>query len=287
MKRTTDIEQTAIDSRQFTLSVKHLANSLTFGMDDSVFHGAGMEYAQPRIYVAGDPIKFMDWKVTGRTGKAYIKEFQEPKRMPIYILMDTSASMCVSSLPVSKYAHGISIACGLALAGQKHMSPAGLLGVGERRLHIKPTLSDSAVMQWGLQLRRHGYLEGTQFGRNVRELLPSLRTRTLLIAISDMHDSDAVHAMKLAAQEHDCIVIHLQDPAECGVRGSGFFRGREAESGRSFVGHGRKSWDISTALRHKLTRYGIDYLNLRTDEKIQSKLRFFMRMRGHTAGGGR
>jgi uncharacterized protein (DUF58 family) len=287
MKRTTESKQIPVNARQFALGVKRLANSLTFGMDDSVFHGAGMEYAQPRIYVPGDPVKFMDWKVTGRTGKAHIKEFQEPKRMPIYVLMDTSASMCVTSRAMSKYDWGISIACGLALAGQRQMSPVGLLGVGDRKLHVEPTLSGSTVMQWGLQLRKHGYLEGTQFGRKVRELLPSLRTRTLLIAITDLHDSDAVHAMKLAGQEHDCIVIHLQDPAECGIRGSGLYRGQEAETGKIFIGHGRKSWDISVKARHALTRYGIDYLHLRTDEKILSKLRFFMRMRSGGGGGAR
>ena len=284
MRRTIEIKTEAFDARQFVLGVKRLADSLMFGTDDSIFHGAGIEYAQPRAYVPGDPIKLMDWKVTGRTGKPHIKEYQEPKRMPLYILMDTSASMCISSQPMSKYAWGVSIACGLALAGQQRLSPVGLLGVGERRVHVRPTLSSSAVMQWGLGLRRHGFLEGTNFGRNVRELLPSLRSRTMLIAITDLHDADAVGVMKLAALNHDCVVIHMQDPAECGIRGSGIFRGRAAESSRTFIGHGRKSWDISAEARRELSRGGVDYLRLRTDEPILARLRLFMRMRG--GGGG-
>jgi uncharacterized protein (DUF58 family) len=276
-----------VDAGQFALGVRRLAASLSFGTDASVFHGAGVEYAQPRVYVPGDPIKLMDWKVTGRTGRPYVKEFQEPKRMPIYILMDTSASMCVSSLPMSKYAWGVSIACGLALAGQRRMSPAGLLGVGEQRLHIRPTLSSNAVMEWGLRLRRLGYLEGTHFGKKIRKLLPSLRSRTLLIAVTDLHDPDAIPVMKLAVQAHDCVVIHMQDPAECGMRGSGFYRGREAESEKTFIGHGHRSWDISKQARRELTRGGVDYLKLRTDGKILAALRMFMKTRGPFRGGAR
>lgn len=287
MKRTHEIETPPINARQFEAAALRLANSLVFGMEDSIFHGCGVEYAQPRPYVPGDPVKLMDWKVTGRTGKYYLKEYQEQKRMPTYILLDTSSSMCISSLPTSKYAWAVAIGAGLSLAAQLRMSPAGLLGCGQRDMHIKPTLSSRTVMQWAHHLRRHGFLEYTSFGKRVRELAPSLKTRTLVIAVTDLHDEDAIPSMKWIAQEHDCVVLHLQDPAERGIRGSGFFRGQEAETGTAFTGHGWKSWDFSEQARHELARCGAAYLLLRTDEKILSKLRFFMRMRGHGGAGGR
>lgn len=287
MERTVVIESQPINSRQFAISVKRLANSLTFGMEASIFHGAGIEYAQSRLYVAGDPVKFIDWKITARTGKYYIKEYQEPKRMPVYILLDTSASMCISSLPMSKYAWAVMIGTGLALAAQTHMSPVGLLGCGERKIKINPTLSGNIVMEWAHSLRKHGFLEGTSMGSRIRELLPSLKTRTQLIAISDLHDEAAIHALKLAGQEHDCSVIHLQDPAELSMKGSGFFRGQEAETGKTFTGHGWKKWDISERARSELTRSGVDYLRLRTDEKILGKLRLFMTVHGKGGAGGR
>src|SRR4051794_37424629 len=93
MRRRFKLNQDPVDERQFEVTVKHLANSLNFGQEESVFHGAGLEYAQSRVYVAGDPVKFIDWKVSARVGKLYIKEFQEPKQIPLYLLLDTSASM--------------------------------------------------------------------------------------------------------------------------------------------------------------------------------------------------
>ncbi|MHC4200434.1 MAG: DUF58 domain-containing protein [Planctomycetota bacterium] len=288
MRRTRSVEPVVMDARQLELKARELANSMVFGLEESTFHGAGIEYAQPRPYVDGDSVKFIDWKVTGRTGKYHVKEYQEPKRMPVYILFDTSASMCVSSSThVSKYSWGLCIATGLALAAQAKMSPVGLLGCGANRFHIKPTLSGRQVMQWAHQLRRHGYLESTAFGRRLRELAPSLRVRTMIIAVTDLHDPDGVPAMKWVGQEHDCIMLHLQDAAEQGLRGCGLFRGQEAETGTAFVAHGRTNWDRSDEAKRALTRSGVEYLRLRTDERIIAKLQLLMRMRGPGSSGGR
>ena len=99
MKRTVELSYDPVDSRQFELAIRQLADSLAFGPDDSIFHGSGLEYSQSRIYLPGDSVKLIDWKISARTGKFYVKEYQEPRQVPLYILLDTSASMCVSSPP--------------------------------------------------------------------------------------------------------------------------------------------------------------------------------------------
>ncbi len=89
-------------------------------------------------------------------------------------------------------------------------------------------------MQWAHRLRRHGYLEGTLLGRRIRELLPTLRRRSALLVLSDLHDPDAVSALRLVAQEHECIVLHFRDPAETGVRAQGCSAaGKPRRAGRS------------------------------------------------------
>jgi len=279
--QTAQLTHDPLDARQFEVAVRRLANALSYGQESSPFLGAGIEYVQSRPYQAGDPVKFIDWRVTGRTGRFHVKEYEAPRQMPVYLLVDTSGSMCVTSQPMSKYAWAVQLAGGLALAAVDHMNPVGLMTVGERELHQTPTLARNSVMQWMHQLRRYRFVEGTTLGRRVRELIPRVEQRCLFIVLSDLHDPDAIPAIKLMAHDHDCIVLHLEDPAEQGRMGGGIFRAVEAETGRAFVAHGRSRW-FGAEDSHALSRAGVDYLNLRTDRPILPRLRHFMKARGGT-----
>lgn len=272
------LPQDPLDARQFEIAVRRLANALTYGQESSPFLGAGIEYVQSRLYQHGDPVKFIDWRITGRTGRFHVKEYEAPKQMPVYLLVDTSASMCVSSLPVSKYAWAVRLAGGIALAAVEHMNPVGVMGVGGRELHHTPSLSRGSILQWLHQLRRIRFSEGTSLGRKVRELIPRVEQRCLFIVISDLHDPDAVPAVKLMAQDHDCAVIHLEDPAERGGLRAGVIRGVEAETGTAFTAHGRTRF-LSPDDTHALARAGVDYLKLGTDEPVLPRLRHFLRNR--------
>ena len=281
MTHTAQLTHDPLDARQFELAVRRLANALSYGQESSPFLGAGIEYVQSRPYLPGDPVKFIDWRVTGRTGKFHVKEYEAPRQMPVYLLVDTSASMCVSSQPMSKYAWAVQLAGGLALAAVDHMNPVGLMTVGERDLHHTPTLARNSVMQWMHHLRHYHFTEGTTLGKRVRELIPRVEQRCLFIVLSDLHDPDALPAIKLMAHEHDCVVLHLEDPAERGRTGGGIFRAVEAETGRAFVAHGLSRW-FGDDEAHALSRAGVDYLNLRTDAPVLPKLRHFMKSRGGT-----
>lgn len=268
-----------LDAREFEIAVRRLANALSYGQESSPFLGAGIEYVQSRPYLPGDPVKSVDWRVTARTGRFHVKEYEAPKQMPVYLLLDTSASMCVTSQRLSKYAWAVQLAGGIALAALDHMNPVGLMTVGERDLHHTPTLARNSVLQWLHQLRHYEFSEGTRLGRRIRELIPRVEQRCLFMVLSDLHDPDAIPAIKLMAQDHDGAVLHLEDPAERGHLGGGIYRAVEAETGREFVAHGFSRW-FSEADAHDLSRAAVDYIRLRTDEPILPRLRHFLKHRG-------
>ena len=199
--------------------------------------------------------------------------------MPLYLLLDTSASMCVSSQPLSKYAWAVRIATGIALAAQTNMTPVGLLGCGARELHVRPTLSRNVVMEWSHQLRHHDFLEDTSLAHRAREVAPSLKRRTMVIVLSDLHDPEAIPALKLMAQEHDCVALQLQDPAERGRLGGGIFRAEEAETANAFVATGRSRWLDHEVQARELKRAAVDHMLLPIDEPFVPRLRGWLRRR--------
>jgi uncharacterized protein (DUF58 family) len=281
MQHTAHLSQEMPDGRQYEVAVKRLATALSYGQEKSPFLGAGIEYVQSRPYLPGDPVKLIDWRVTARTGRVHVKEYEAPRQMPVYLLIDTSASMCISSQRLSKYAWAVQVAGGLALAALDHMNPVGVLSVGERELHHTPTLSRNSIMQWMHQLRRYRPVEGTTLGRRIRELVPRVEQRCLFVVLSDLHDLDGIPAIKLMAQDHDCVVLHFEDPAERGRTGGGIYRGLEAETGREFVAHGRTKW-FDAVESHALARAGVDYLHLPIEQPLLPRLRQFFKHRGGT-----
>jgi uncharacterized protein (DUF58 family) len=199
--------------------------------------------------------------------------------MPVYLLLDTSASMCVSSRPVSKYAWAVQLAGGIALAALSRLSPVGLIGCGERDLKVRPSLSRLQVMRWLHDLRHYRLDELTTLARGLRDARAMMDNRSLLIVLSDLHAPDALSVLKPVAREHDCVVLQLQDPAEAGRIGGGMFRAAEAESGEQFVAHGRSRWVDADALGREMKRAGIDHMRLGTEEHFLPRLRAFLARR--------
>jgi len=268
-----------LDSRQFFLAVKRLADSLSYGTDRSPFLGQGLEYVQSRHYVPGDPVKAIDWRITARTGKTHVKEYESPKSLPVWFIVDTSASMALSSTKTSKYQLAVQIAGGLALASLDRVSPVGILTAGARDLNIKPSLSRETILQWLHQLRTYDFHESTRLGEKLLALNPSLGERSLIFILSDLHDPEALPALKLLGHRHDLVVLPLRDPAEDTLPGSGFLRGREVETGRQATLSAKKQFTSLEDLKSALKKASLDHFPIHTDRPFLAGLRLYLQSR--------
>lgn len=269
-----------LDSRQFMLAVKRLADSLSYGTDRSPFLGQGIEYVQSRRYEPGDPVKSIDWRVTARTGKTHVKQFETPKQMPVWLVIDTSASMALASHPPGKYGLALQVAGGIALACLDRVSPVGVLGAGGRDFVVQPSLSRDVLLQWLHALRTYRFDEPTTLGQRLVSLEPSLSQRSMLIVLSDFHDPDSLAALKLVGARHDCMCLIFRDPAEDQLSGAGLFRGREVESGREVLTHGKRLLSTTEGLTTSLKEASLDHFLIRPGTPFLGQLRHFLRSRG-------
>ena len=269
----------------FEMVVRRLADDLAFGMDLSRFIGSGLEYAQSRPYSPGDPIKMMDWKITARLGKPFVKEYDTPKRTNVFIIVDTSASMGISSAMITKHDLAVWIASAIGLIAQRRMSPVGVIGGGERETRLNPSLNRADLWQSLDPLRASNLSEGTRLSDRLADLDLRAKRSSVFIVISDLHDPDAIPAIRHASQKHDCVAIHLMDPAERGRLRAGFFRGQEAESGRLFVAHSNSAWGREGEVAADFARCGTSYLRLQTDQPFIAPLRHFLSFRPMMGGG--
>ena len=276
-----------LNTRQFIIAVRRLADSLSYGSDTSPFLGSGTDYVQSRLYQAGDPIRSIDWRITARTRKFHVKEYETPKRMPCYFLIDTSASMVISSTPRSKYALAVHLAGGLAFACLDRISPVAVVGVGQRELRFSPSLSRDRVMQWLLKLRRYETTERTMLADRIKELAPLLTNRALVLIISDLNEPAAIGPLKRLGQRHDVVALQVQDPAERGIASAGFLNVREAETGRTFTTRGRRLGIDHEWIKQELKRGRVDHLILPTDQPVAHRLRHFFKSRGLLGRGAR
>ena len=238
-----------------------------------------MEYVQSRHYVPGDPVKAIDWRVTARTGKVHVKQYESPKSLPVWFVVDTSASMTLSSTKVSKYQIATQIAGGLALASLDRVSPVGILGAGSRDLNIKPSLSRETILQWLHQLRTYDFHEPTRLGQKLLSLNPSLPERALIFILSDLHDPDAIPALKLLGHRHDLVVLPLRDPAEDHLPGAGIIRSREVETGRETTLTAKKKFTSLQDLTSALKKASLDHFPIHTDRPFLASLRLYLQSR--------
>jgi uncharacterized protein (DUF58 family) len=269
----------------FEMVVRRLADDLAFGVDASRFVGSGIEYAKSRPYAAGDPMKMMDWRITARLGRPFVKEYETPKRTALHLVVDTSASMGIASTRLTKHDLAVWIAGALGLLGLRRMSPVAIVGAGERATRGVASLARGDLFRSLDPLRTAAVDEGTRLGDRVRELVVRAERTSVVVVLSDLHDDDAVPALRSAAKKHDVVAIHLVDPIERDPVRAGFLRFRDAESAEAGWAHGGTVWRRPGDVATDLAKSGVSYLRLDTDRPFLAPLRQFLAFRPDVRGG--
>ncbi len=216
------------------LRAKIVVEGFISGLHQSPFKGWSLEFAQHREYTSGDELKYLDWRVFGRTDRFFVKQYEEETNLKSYLVLDCSNSMGYKSDGLSKFDYGCSLAACLAYLMLKQSDAVGLTLFNNKIETYLPARSNWAHLSLILNKLEHTYPSGeTQISSSLGDLGRFVRRRGLIILISDLfaEPAEVVKILKyFRYKKNEVIVFHLLDPAEKKLPEGDAFRFKNLEN---------------------------------------------------------
>lgn len=257
------------------------------GEFESAFRGRGIEFEEFRDYIPGDDVRQIDWNVTARMDKPFVKIFREEREQTVFFLIDMSASGDFGRQR-SKREVITEIAALLSFATIKSNDKVGLILFTDRvELFIPPKKGRSHVWHIIAKILSHKpQSRGTSVSEAIRFYLNTIRRPATCFVLSDFWDSGFLDALKIAGFRHDVVAIRVLDDLEKKMPSRGIAGFVDLESGEridvDLASSARKTNALSQArdahLNHVLRASGIDFLDLSlSQDPVEGLIRYFMR----------
>ena len=201
------------------LIAKYVVEGYITGLHKSPYHGFSTEFAEHRQYMEGDSLRYLDWKVYGRTDRKYVKRFEEETNLKSHIILDVSGSMGFKSRgSMTKLRYGTILAVALTLLMIRQRDSVGLVTFSDSLKSYVPPRSVQSQLKEIMKVLSATKPAGTTITGNILHTLADrLSVRSLIIFISDLIiDSDElIHSLKhFCHNGHEVIVFHILDPME-------------------------------------------------------------------------
>ena len=220
------------------LIARFVVEGFITGLHKSPYHGFSAEFAEHRQYMAGDSLRYLDWKVYGRTDRMYVKRFEEETNLKAHIVLDASGSMGFRDAgSMTKLRYATVCAAALAFLMLRQRDSIGLVTFAEKMLSRVPPRSVQSQLVEIIKV-----LDGIEAGGEtvagdiLHTLAERIDARGLIIFISDLliDPADLVRGMKhFRHNGHEVLVLHILDPREIAFDYDGEVRFTDLETGRA------------------------------------------------------
>ncbi len=275
------------------LRAQRIVEGYVAGLHRSPYQGFSNEFAEHREYAPGDDLRYVDWKVFGKTDKVYLKQFEEETNLIAYLVLDTSESMNYASegVAMTKLAYAQTAAAALAYLVLHQQDAVGLATFDrEVRRVVRPSSSPLQLSTVLGVLEEMAPVEKTATGPIFHDLAERFARRGLVIVLSDLFDDVApmIAGLKhFRHRRHDVVVMQVLDPAELDFpfQQATLFKGLEAagellvEPARLRKAYQAELEAYQIELRTGCRKQGIDYVQLRTDQPLDSALATYLAQR--------
>jgi uncharacterized protein (DUF58 family) len=288
--------------RQLEIRTRRLVNDSLSGAYHSVFKGRGMDFDEVREYTPGDEVRTIDWNVTARAGRPFVKKFTEERELTIFLVVDISASGNFGSGILSKRDLAAELASVLAFSAIRNSDKVGLILYTDRvERYLLPKKGRRHVLRVIRDILYHQPEgRGTDSVKALDVVNHVLHRRAIVFLISDFETgkdpqtarAELRRAMRQTNRRHDLIAVHIEDPREKELPNVGIVALEDAETGeiveldttRAVVRQRFKEQALERSRRlvMDLRSEGIDTLQLQTDTPYIPALQrlFKTRVRG-------
>lgn len=280
--------------RQIEITTSKLVSETFAGEYLSVFKGQGMEFAEVREYSPGDDIRAIDWNVTARLGKPFIKRFMEERELTLMLACDVSGSQFFGSGSRLKSEVVAELAAIFAFSALKNNDKVGLLLYSDQtELYIPPRKGRLHALRLVRELLAHQPKnKKTDLNGLISNINRVFKRRGILILISDFMDSGYDTPLRLAANKHDLIPVRVEDPLEEHIPNLPvLIEAEDPETGEitTYDLSSRKFRDRHKAYRYKIRddadqlfrSIGADCIDIRTDVNVTDPVVAYFKNRMH------
>lgn len=221
------------DHRRLQIMASRLATGIFAGEYRSAFRGRGIEFDEVRDYQPGDDIRTIDWSVTARQDRPFVKRFIEERELTVLFVLDRSSSMAFGTVRCTKGEAAAEACALLGFAALRSNDRVGLLTVGNRvEYYLPPAKGKRHLLRLVRELSPPA---GTGIATDLKTALDHVDTvvrgRALLFLVSDFLTPLSVKSLAATARRHDVVAVVISDPSEGNLPQAGLLRLSDAETG--------------------------------------------------------
>ena len=274
--------------RKIEIKTRGLSKHIFAGEYHSAFKGRGMSFSEVREYQFGDDVRNIDWNVTARFNKPYIKIFEEERELTVMLLIDMSGSKNFGTKERFKDELVTEISAVLSFSAIHNNDKIGVIFFTDKvEKFIPPQKGKKHILRIIRELINFSpESKQTDIAEALRYFTNAIKKRSTVFVISDFIDKNFKKALQIANHKHDVIALQIFDERETELPPIGLVKMKDAETGKEiWVNTSNKKLrqkfkadrlKFNAELKNTFAQSGVDFVKIRTDEDyIKPLIRLF------------
>lgn len=278
--------------RKIEIKTRGLSQNIFAGEYHSAYKGRGVIFSEVREYVPGDDVRDIDWNVTARQNKPFVKVYEEERELTVMLLADVSGSRSFGAVGEAKMEKMAEIAATLAFSSIQNNDKVGMIMFSDKiEKFIPPKKGRKHILLLIREIINYQpENEGTDIDQALRFLTNAIKKRTAAFLISDLIDThDYTQSLMIASRKHDLVTLQVYDKRDCEMPNVGLVKMRDLETGETaWIDTSSKSvrktyakawYDRQQWISSVMTKSGVDMTSIATDEDFVKALLGMFRRR--------